>query len=346
MLIQPPAGPQTVLLTGGTSGLGYASAQAMAAYHRDSHLVLTSRNHRQAMQAVDTLKRQTGNQHIEWMPLDLASLASIRMFARELTIRKLPPLHAIVCNAGLQVVSGTTYTQDGFEMTFCVNCLGHFLLVNLLLRQLVTPARIVFVSSDAHDPEHQSSLHRFVGRNPPRYRDARALAWPKQYPDAQESNETPQKVGMRRYSTSKLCDVFYAYELARRLQAQGYSTPEHPITVNAFNPGPTPGTGLARDAGTFERFGWNVLLPLMRPLFPDFSSPQAAAKGLAHLVLDSALENITGKYFEGMNERASSQESYDQHKAAELWETSAALVKLQPSETILRMGNNLDAANL
>jgi NAD(P)-dependent dehydrogenase (short-subunit alcohol dehydrogenase family) len=337
--------PQTIILTGGTSGLGYAYARTLAASHPDRYIVLASRNQQEAMQAVNTLQHKTGNQHIEWMPLDLASLASVRAFAREMAARDLPPLHAIICNAGLQVVSGTTYTQDGFETTFGVNCLGHFLLVNLLLRQLVAPARIVFVSSDAHDPEYQSSLHRFVGRNPPRYRDARALAWPEQYPDAQESNETPQKVGMRRYSTSKLCDVFYAYELARRLQAQGYSTPEHPITVNAFNPGPTPGTGLARDASTFERFGWNVMLPLMRPLFPDFSSPEGAAKGLAHLVLDPALENTTGKYFERMNERASSQESYDQHKAAELWETSAELVKLQPSETILRVGRIRDEAN-
>jgi hypothetical protein len=57
----------------------------------------------------------------------------------------------------------------------------------------------------------RGSLHRFVGLNSPRYRDARALAWPEQYPETEESNETPQKVGMRRYSTSKLCDVFYAY---------------------------------------------------------------------------------------------------------------------------------------
>jgi NAD(P)-dependent dehydrogenase (short-subunit alcohol dehydrogenase family) len=333
--------PQTIIITGGTSGLGYAYARTIAASHPDLHIVLASRNQQQGTRAVNTLKHETGNQHIEWIPLDLASLASVRMFAREVAARDLPPLHAVVCNAGLQVVSGTTYTQDGFEMTFGVNCLGHFLLVNLLLPQLVAPARIVFVSSDAHDPEYQSSLHRFVGLNPPHYRDARALAWPERYLDPEERNETPQKVGMRRYSTSKLCDVFYAYELARRLQAQGYSTPEHPIAVNAFNPGPTPGTGLARDAGAFQRFGWKVLLPLMRRRYPDLSSPEAVAKGLAQLVLDPALEQTTGKYFERMNERASSQESYDQHKAADLWETSAELVHLQPSETILRVRNSL-----
>jgi len=83
----------------------------------------------------------------------------------------------------------------------------------------------------------------------------------------------------------------------------------------------------------------------MRRRYPDLSSPHAAAKGLAHLVLDPALEQTTGKYFERMNERASSQESYDQHKAAELWEASAELVKLQSSETILRVSPILDAAN-
>ncbi len=341
MTSQPHDLPETIMLTGGTSGLGYAYARTLAASHPDRHVVLASRDQLQGTRAVNTLLHETGNQHIEWMPLDLASLASVRSFAREVAGRSLPPLHAVVCNAGLQVVSGTTYTQDGFEMAFGVNCLGHFLLVNLLLRQLVAPARIVFVSSDAHDPEYQSSLHRFVGINPPRYRGARALAWPEHYPDAEERNETAQQVGMHRYSTSKLCDVFYAYELARRLEAQGYSTPEHPIIVNAFNPGPTPGTGLARDASTFQRFGWNVLLPLMRPLFPDLSTPEAAAKGLAHLVLDPALEHTTGKYFERMNERASSQESYDQHKAAELWEASVELVQLQPSETILRVNSSL-----
>ena len=217
--------PQTIVITGGTSGLGYVYARTFAASHLDRHIIIASRNQRQGTRAVHMLRHKTGNQHIEWMPLDLASLASVRAFAREVAARDLPPIRTLICNAGLQVVSGTTYTQDGFEMTFGVNCLWHFLLVNMLLPQMVAPARIVFVSSDAHDPEHQSSLHRFVGLNPPRYRDARALAWPEQYPDPQERNETPQKIGMRRYSTFKLCDVFYAYEFARRLQSQGYSTP-------------------------------------------------------------------------------------------------------------------------
>ena len=341
MTIHPHARSQTIILTGGTSGLGYACARTIAASHPDWNLVIPGRNERQGAQAVNTLQQQTGNQHIEWMPLDLASLASVRAFAKDFAVRDLPPLHAVICNAGLQVVSGTTYTQDGFEMTFGVNCLGHFLLVNLLLRHLATPARIVFLSSDSHNPENSRTfMSRMIGTTPPRYRDARALAWPEQYADAEERNESPRIVGMRRYSTSKLCDIFYAYELARRLQSQGYSTPGHPITVNAFNPGPTPGTRLSRDAGAFGDFAWNVLLPLLRFAMPRMHSLDASGKALAHMVLDPTLEDISGKYFDGMAERASSQESYDQHKAAELWETSAELVKLQPTETILREGSS------
>ena len=166
--------PQTIIITGGASGLGYAYARTFAASYPDLHIIIASRNQQQGTRAVRTLQQKTGNQHIACMPLDLASLASVRAFAREVAARDLPPLRALICNAGLQVVSGTTSTQDGFEMTFGVNCLGHFLLVNLLLPQVVAPARIVFVSSDAHDPQYQSSMHRFVGLNPPRYRDARA----------------------------------------------------------------------------------------------------------------------------------------------------------------------------
>jgi NAD(P)-dependent dehydrogenase (short-subunit alcohol dehydrogenase family) len=221
-------------------------------------------------------------------------------------------------------------------MTLGVNCLGHFLLVNLLLRSLVPPARIVFVSSTSHDPDRPKTLMtRLMGLIPPHYSDASALAWPERSSQGTGQNESPRVVGMRRYATSKLCVVFYAYELARRLQAQGYSTPEHPITVNAFNPGTTPGTELARDASPISRFAWTVVLLLLLPLFPNLTGQQAAGQALARLVLDPGLQNVTGKYFEGMQERASSRESYDQSKAVQLWETSASLVHLQSDETSL-----------
>ena len=336
--------PQTAIVTGGNSGLGYSCARTIAATHPNWHVVIASRNQQQATQAVNTLQHETGNQHIERIPLDLASLASVRSFTQDFTARELPPLHAVICNAGIQVVSGITYTQDGFETTFGVNCLGHFLLVNLLLRHLVVPACIVFVSSGVHYPGSQDVMSRLTGVTPPRYRGAKALAWPEKYPDVEERNESAQRVGMRRYSTSKLCDLFYVYELSRRLQSEGYSTPEHPITVNAFDPGLMPGTKLARDHGAFERFAWNVILPALRFALPNAHSPNASGKALARLVLDPTLESNSGKYFEGTRERASSEESYNRQEAAELWETSAKLVKLQPIETILQVESSVDEA--
>lgn len=342
MTIHPSVPPRTVIITGGNTGLGYAGARAIAASHPNWHIIIASRNQQRATQAVTTLRAETGNQHIEQMPLDLASLTSVRAFARDVAAHELPPLRAVLCNAGIQVVSGTTYTQDGFETTFGVNCLGHFLLVHLLLRHLAAPAQIVFVSSGVHYPGFQDVMSRLTGVTPPRYRDARALAWPEQYPDAQERNETPQTVGTRRYSTSKLCDLFYAYELSRRLQSEGYSAPEHPIAVNAFDPGLMPGTQLARDHGAFERFVWNKILPALRFALPNVHNPNASGKALARLVLDPSLESISGKYFEGTRERASSEESYNQQEAAELWKTSAELVKLLPTETILRVESSVD----
>jgi NAD(P)-dependent dehydrogenase (short-subunit alcohol dehydrogenase family) len=154
------------------------------------------------------------------MTLDLASLASVRAFAQVCAGRNLPPLRGVVLNAGLQFVKGTTFTQDGFEATFGVNHLGHFLLASLLLPQISAPARIVFVSSGTHDPDQWS------GMPAPQLQDAVSLAYPKE--DAAVADSI-QKAGQRRYTTSKLCNVLCTYELARRLEASGQA-----IKVNAL----------------------------------------------------------------------------------------------------------------
>ena len=82
--------PQTIIITGGASGLGYVYARTFATSHPNLHIIIASRNQQQGTRAVRTLQRKTGNQHIAWMPLDLASLASVRAFARELADRDLP----------------------------------------------------------------------------------------------------------------------------------------------------------------------------------------------------------------------------------------------------------------
>lgn len=328
-------GGKTVVVTGGNAGLGYECAKAIAASDRNWRVVLAVRGPEKGERAARAIAEETGNPGVEAMGLDLASLASVRSFAGELTRRDdLPPLRAVVCNAGLQVVSGTTYTEDGFEETFGVNHLGHFLLANLLLRQLVAPARVVFVSSGTHDPK------RKTGMPAPRYRGAAALANPERYPDSGEKDEGIGKVGTRRYTASKLCNAMCAYELDRRLRAGGLSTSEGPIDANAFDPGAVPGTGLARDHAPLARFAWDKgmarLVPVLRRLGVPFSTPEASGRALARLVTDPSLEGVSGRYFEVGGEARSSEESYDREKARELWETSAALVGLGPGETPLR----------
>jgi NAD(P)-dependent dehydrogenase (short-subunit alcohol dehydrogenase family) len=245
----------------------------------------------------------------------------------------LPPLHALVLNAGLQVLSGTTYTEDGFETTFGVNHLGHFLLVNLLLPRLTAPARVVFVGSGTHYSELRVAwLSRLTGVPAPRWRGADASAWPERFPDPAEATDSAAVVGRRRYATSKLVVLYDAYELCRRLAAANVGEPTAPVTVNVFDPGLMPGSGLARDATAVELFLWRHVLPALRFVVPGVSSTGRSGKALARLVLDPALAGVTGRYFVGMQQRPSSQESYDDAKATELWEASAALVALTPAD--------------
>lgn len=319
---------RTVIVTGGNQGLGYQAAKNIAAAGDGWHVVIAGRSEEKVAEAVGRMKAESGNPRVEGMVLDLASLHSVRSFAEAFAAREdLPPLGALVCNAGLQVVSGTTYTKDGFETTFGVNHLGHYLLVNLLVREMASPARIVFVSSGTHDPKQRT------GMPAPRYPGAKALAWPERYPDPNAGDEGPGVVGRRRYTTSKLSNVYATYELARRLTGSG-------ITSNAFDPGLMPGTGLARDWGPAVRFASDRVLPLLQPVFDMFgmniNTVETSGRALARLVTDPERENVSGRYFEGEKEIRSSDLSYDRENAAELWETSAELVGLGAEETVLR----------
>lgn len=319
---------KTVIITGGNSGLGYECAKSILASGQGWCVVIAGRNKQRITEAVKRLEAVVSNSQVEALTLDLASLRSVHDFVEEFTAQNRPPLQALVCNAGIQVVSGTTFTEDGFETTFGVNHLGHFLLVNLLLKTLVPPARIVVVSSDTHDPAQKTGMPE------PDYDKAALLAFPERTP---QMTENPT-IGRQRYTTSKLCNIYFTYELSRRLEKQGVSTDQKPVTANAFNPGLMPGTGLARDYSPLQRFAWNYILPIIRPIsrfFIPMNSVSESGQALARLVLDPSLERISGKYYSGLKEEPSSKESYDLQKALELWETSVSLVKLTREETLL-----------
>ena len=297
---------QSVLITGGTSGLGLACARHLASLPSIGPLYLTGRDPAVVKGIADSISPKAIG-----MPLDLASLKGVRTFARDL-----PPVDLIICNAGLQFVGPIQWTTDGIEATFGVNHVAHFLLVNLLLEKSPAPSRIVLVSSGTHDPE--DTLSRRMGMPPPRLHSASTLARP-------NPAETTVADGRRRYTTSKLCNLLFALELAKRLAASGSAT-----TVNAFDPGLMPGTGLARNYSTIERLAWTHLLPVLRFLFPNVNTTEQSGAALARLVTDPALASVTGRYFVGKQQSSPSVEASSPSNQARLWaETEALLGELQ-----------------
>jgi NAD(P)-dependent dehydrogenase (short-subunit alcohol dehydrogenase family) len=314
-----PTGFRTVVITGGNSGLGFACAKAIleASHGAPWHVVLACRDEGRARSAVDQLIGSTNVVgQVDAMRLDLASLASVRAFAAELTKRlrtgRLPPLHAVVCNAGINPGTAKTTTADGFDSTFGVNHLGHFLLVNELLPTLQFPGRVVVVASGVHDPAQKSGVPAPAWNNPA------ALA--RGELGAAAASDKSLASGLRRYSTSKLANVYFTYALARRLPAG--------VTANAFDPGLMPRTSLMREAPAPFRFiARRIPIQLFRRLFsPNVHTAQESGSALARLVTDPELSAVTGRYFEGLRQIRSSDESYNDERAEELWNASMALI--------------------
>src|ERR1700736_1739462 len=311
-------GSRTVVITGGNTGLGLACASAIlkSPHGAPWRVVLACRDIGRAQTAVDQLTREAVVAgQVEAMSLDLASLASVRAFAAELTKRlstgTIPPLHAVVCNAGVNPLNTKTVTVDGFESTFGINHLGHFLLVNELLPALQSPARVVVVASGVHDPAQKAGVPVPAWNNPA------ALAHGELGPAA--ASDKAFASGQRRYSTSKLANVYFTYALAHRLPSG--------ITANAFDPGLMPGTALMREAPAALRFLLrHIPISLLRRLFsPNVHTAQESGGALAGLVTAPELSAVTGRYFEGRRQIKSSEESYNDERAEGLWNASMIL---------------------
>ncbi|GIP26996.1 dehydrogenase/reductase [Paenibacillus sp. J23TS9] len=314
---------QTVIITGGNSGLGYECAKQIAKYDNNFYIILACRNAAKAQQAVSSLIQETKNNNITSMELDLSSLESVRNFIGNLSEMDYPPLYALVCNAGVQFIDDTHYTKDGFEITFGVNHLGHFLLANMLLEQITPGGRIVIVSSGTHDPLKKTGMPEPIFVNP------QQLA----VPEPTGTNEAISLIGRRRYTTSKLCNLYFTYELARRIKQQT----DKKITVNAFDPGMMPGTGLAQSYTPVMKFVWNYVLPVLTLFYPNVNTVRQSGSALANLVTDSKLDQTTAKYFEGKKQIKSSELSYNNENWSSLWKASVEMSKLTQAETILKV---------
>ena len=312
---------RTVVITGGNAGLGYACAAELVASKQGEpwFLILACRHPERSNAAVEKLTEVAGSPgRVVAMPLDLASFDTVRSFTRSLTAQvksgAVPSLHGLVCNAGVQTGTKRFSTKEGFEMTLGVNHLGHFVLVEDLLPILVSPARVLIVSSATHDPKEKSGLPA------PAWNDTASLF--RGELGAAAAADKPFGRGQRLYTTSKLANLYFTYELSRHLPPG--------VTANAFDPGLMPGTGLVREAPAPIRFAAMHVMPHIIPLLrrvmtPNVHTVEESGASLARLLTDPDLKETTGQYFQGRQMIRSSEESYDRERARKLWQVSEAL---------------------
>jgi len=270
------------VVTGASSGIGRATARELA--RMGATLALVCRDPRRGEEAAADLRAGTGNEAVTVVLADLASQQAIRRLAEELLARW-PAIHVLVNNAGVINLRRST-TVDGIETVFAVNHLAYFLLTNLLLDRLRHSghARIVSVASEAH---------RFV----------RTVAF-------DDLGHARRYRAMRVYGHSKLANILFTYELARRLAGTD-------VTVNCAHPGAV-GTGLGQNNG-------RVATLLTRLLRPFFRTPERGAATSVWLASSPAVDGVTGRYFIDCREARSSRASYDPELAQRLWEVSARL---------------------
>jgi len=242
---------KTIVMTGGTSGLGAVAAQHIAGTP-GMRLVLGAR-----------LGSQSA---IETLPLDLSRLSSVREFAQGV-IQELGDklIDGLVLNAGTQFPNLEQRTEDGFESTFAINHLAHYLLLQLLLPKLAQGATVVITTSDTHDPEQNPMA--------PQDLDPELLA----HPQARR-RPTGFSAGFRAYAASKLCDLLMARGLAASDEAKAKS-----LTVVAYNPGLTIGTSLFRAWPLWARLAMGAV-GLMRPM-TGLATVDQAGQNLADLAL-------------------------------------------------------------
>ena len=269
------------VVTGANSGIGKETAEGLA--RMGATVVMVCRDSERGRAALEEIKSRSGSQSVELMICDFASQSQIRKLAEEFKQRH-DRLNVLINNAGL-VLTRRTLTEDGYETTFAVNHLGYFLLTNLLLDVIKrsAPARIVNVASTAH---HSGTI------------DFNDLQGERSYGT------------MRAYGQSKLANILFTYELARRLEGSN-------VTVNCLHPGVI-GTNIFRSVPA---------LGAMAKLF--LKSPKKGAETSIYLATSPEVAQVTGKYFDEKRAVRSSRESYDEAVAERLWQVSEQMTKLR-----------------
>ncbi|XP_055495348.1 retinol dehydrogenase 13-like isoform X1 [Leucoraja erinacea] len=288
---------KTIIITGANTGIGKESARELA--RRGGRIIMACRNMEKCEAAAQEIRGETLNHHVYARHLDLASLKSVREFAKKVTEEE-ENINILINNAAIMRCPHWQ-TEDGFEMQFGVNHLGHFLLTNLLLEKLKNcgKSRIINVSSLAH----------VVGEI-----DFDDLNWEKRKYNTKAA-----------YCQSKLANVLFTKELAKRLVGSD-------VTVNAVHPGVT-NTELGRHTGMYKSsFSSTVLGPLF---FLLVKSPKQGAQPSVYLSVAEELEGVSGKYFDTMKQKDPAPQAADEKTSRQLWETSARLVGLEDNKATM-----------
>jgi len=277
---------KTVLITGGTGGIGRATAIGLSSL--GARVGITGRDRARAQAAAAAITRASGNPAVDVFVADMSSQAEVRRLAGEV-LATYPRLDVLLNNVG-GFWANRHVTADGLEHTFALNHLAPFLLTNLLLERLTAsaPARVVTVSSGAHSMG-TIAFDDLMGE--------------------------PSYSGRRAYNQSKLANVLFTYELARRLAGTG-------VTATVLHPGMTSTAFGAEDAAR----GWGPLIALAR-LF--MKRPEDGATTPVYLASSPEAEGVTGRYYVDRRPRQSHASSYDADATTRLWRVSAELVGIR-----------------
>jgi NAD(P)-dependent dehydrogenase (short-subunit alcohol dehydrogenase family) len=266
------------IVTGANTGIGKVTALELA--RRGAHVILACRSQDKTAAVIDEIKRDTGNDKVEYVHLDLGDLASVRACAEAILARN-APIHGLINNAGQAGLRGLT--KNGFELTFGINHLGPYLFTRLLLDRIKQAgrARIVNVASASHY-------------------NARSVDW-----DVL-NKPTRSRTGMREYSVSKLSNVLFTKELARRLQGSG-------VTTYAVHPGV-----VATDI-------WRRVPRPLRWMIKKFMiTPEQGAEASLRCATAPELADQTGRYYDvGGKEATPNPLADDAELARTLWTKSA-----------------------